>query len=218
MKIKVAASILASDFSRLGQEVWRAEKAGADYIHVDVMDGLFVPNITIGMPVLASLKKYAVRPLDVHLMIQEPIRYVRRFRAAGASHMIVHAEACSSVGATLRAIKATGAKAGLSLRPKAPLSAIKKWLPLADQVMVMTVEPGFGGQKFIKAVLPKIKQLRAIYPGDIEVDGGINYETAQCTAEAGANVFVVGHFLFTQKNMRRTIDGLRKCGQQAWGR
>ena len=212
LKVKIAPSILAADFSNLEREVKRADRGGADYIHVDVMDGQFVPNLTIGMPVVAGIRPHTNKPLDVHLMIQEPLRYIRRFREAGADIITVHAEACGgSLRKTLREIKKSGAKAGVALKPHSSLRTIIKHLSSADMVLLMTVEPGFGGQKFNDKVLPKIRQLRGIFKKDIEVDGGINAHTIALAAAAGANVFVAGASVYGHKDIGKAIHVLKRA-------
>ncbi len=208
-KILIAPSILAADFSRLGTEVKRAEEAGADMIHVDVMDGHFVPNITIGPSVVRDIRKTTGLPLDVHLMIEEPSRYIEAFAKAGSDIITVHAESEKDVGALLSRIRSAGIRAGVSLRPKSGLSMIRRHLEKIDMVLIMTVEPGFGGQAFISGMLPKIKRLRDIYDGDIQVDGGINKATAAEAVRSGANVIVAGTYLFRAKNMKRAIRCLR---------
>jgi len=207
--IMIAPSILAADFSRLGDEVKRAEKAGADMIHVDVMDGHFVPNITIGPSVVRDIRKTTALPLDVHLMIDEPSKYVDAFGEAGSDIITVHAESERKIGPLLSRIRALGMKAGISVRPKSPLSLIRKYLKKADMVLIMTVEPGFGGQSFIKDTLHKIKRLREVYGGDIQVDGGINRDTAGKAIEAGANIMVAGTYVFKADDMKHAIRCLR---------
>ena len=208
-KILIAPSILAADFSTLRAEIKRIEKAGADMVHIDVMDGHFVPNITVGPIVVRDTRKLTKLPLDVHLMIQEPEKYIDEFRKAGSDIITIHAESKGDINALLRRIKSFGLKAGISLRPKNGLDLLKDYLNDADMVLIMTVEPGFGGQKFMKEVLPKIKTLRAMYDKDIEVDGGINKETAKEAVDAGANVLVAGTFVFESKDVKRAIQDLR---------
>ena len=208
-KILIAPSILAADFSSLRAEIKKIEKAGADMVHIDIMDGHFVPNITIGPPVVRDIRKLTKLPLDVHLMIQEPEKYIDEFKKAGSGIITIHAESKGDIKALLARIKSLGLKAGISLRPKNGLDLIKDYLGGADMVLMMTVEPGFGGQKFMKEVLPKIKRLRTIYEKDIEVDGGINKETARDAIEAGANVLVAGTFVFGSKDVRQAIKDLR---------
>jgi ribulose-phosphate 3-epimerase len=201
-KVKIAPSILSADFSRLGDQVREVVKAGADYIHVDVMDGHFVPNISIGIPVVQSLHKITTVPLDVHLMIEEPENYIERFAAAGANIITVHAEACIHLDSTLKAIRKTGAKAGVALNPATPLSVIDEVLPLVDMIVIMTVNPGFGGQEFIYSVVNKLERLaKIIYNrkinAEIEVDGGITVGTSPVAVKAGANVLVAGSAIFS---------------------
>ncbi len=208
-KILVAPSILAADFSMLQTEIKRIEKAGADMVHIDIMDGHFVPNITIGPLVVRDTRKLTKLPLDVHLMIQEPAKYIDEFKKAGSDIITIHAESKGDIKALLARIKSFGLKAGISLRPKNGLDLIKDYLGSADMVLMMTVEPGFGGQKFMKEVLPKIRTLRAIYDRDIEVDGGINKETAKEAVDAGANVLVAGTFIFESTDVKQAIRDLR---------
>jgi ribulose-phosphate 3-epimerase len=200
-KVKIAPSILSADFSRLGDQVREVVKAGADYIHVDVMDGHFVPNITIGIPVVQSLHKITTVPLDVHLMIEKPENYIERFAAAGANIITVHAEACVHLDSTLKAIKKTGARAGVALNPATPLSLIDEILPMVDMIVIMTVNPGFGGQEFIYSVVNKLERLAQIIHNrkinaEIEVDGGITVGTSPIAVKAGANVLVAGSAIF----------------------
>ena len=209
MKIVIAPSILAADFSDLAKEIKRAEEAGADMIHVDVMDGHFVPNVTIGPLVVRDIRKVTKLPLDVHLMIKEPSKHVEAFAKAGSDIITIHAESEPNIGALLTRIKSYGLKAGVSIKPKSDIDLIKKHLKDADMVLLMTVEPGFGGQKFIDDVLLKIKDLRKIYDKDIEVDGGINTDTAKKAVQAGANVLVAGTFVFKAKDMEKAIKSLR---------
>lgn len=200
-KIKIAASILSADFSCLGQQLAEAEAAGADYVHVDVMDGRFVPNITVGPLVVQAVRRATRLPLDVHLMIEEPERYLPAFRAAGADHLIVHVETCPHLHRTIQQIKELGAKAGVTLNPATPVMMLEEILPYVDQVLVMTVNPGFGGQSFISETLSKIERVRAKLdelgsPAELEVDGGIAPETAPLVVAAGARVLVAGVAIF----------------------
>jgi len=203
-KIKIAPSILSADFSCLGQQVKEAVKAGADYIHVDVMDGHFVPNISIGIPVVESLRKITRIPLDVHLMIEKPELYLEKFAEAGADILTVHVEACNHLDSTIKTIKKLGLKAGVSLNPATPLTSIDEILPLADLILVMTVNPGFGGQEFIGSMVDKIARLRKIFynrkiKAELEVDGGITAVTAPAVTRAGADVLVAGSAIFNAK-------------------
>ncbi len=213
--IKIAPSILAADFSRLGAQVQEAEKAGADWIHFDVMDGRFVPNISIGLPVLSSLKRVTALPLDVHLMIVEPERYLADFARAGADVLTVHVEACPHLHRTVQQIHELGVKAGVALNPATPISAVEEILPDLDLVLVMTVNPGFGGQKFIPATLSKLRRLRGMIDAleadiELEVDGGINARTIGEAAAAGASVVVAGSAIFgAPAGIAAALDELR---------
>jgi len=211
MKIKVAPSILSADFSSLAQELKKVERAGADLIHVDVMDGHFVPNITIGPVVVKYLRKSTNLPLDVHLMIENPVKYIGAFVNAGSDMITVHIETVSlkELAAIARGLRKSGVRLGISLNPATPLSRIKKALTLVDFVLVMSVNPGFGGQAFIPQALKKIKQLRAIFKKDIAVDGGINKITAKLVKKAGANVLAAGSYIFGAKNTKTAINSLR---------
>ena len=214
-KVKLAPSILSADFARLGEQVAAATKAGADYIHVDVMDGHFVPPITIGAPVVAAIRKWTDLPLDVHLMIEAPERQINQFAEAGADIITVHIEACPNVRQLISVIKSLGVKAGVSLNPETPLTAISAILPSIDLVLVMTVNPGYGGQPFIEATLDKIAKLRAELDkkgltAELEVDGGINAQTAPKVVKAGARVLVAGAAVFASgQTVKEALDELR---------
>jgi ribulose-phosphate 3-epimerase len=213
---KVAPSILSADFSELWNDVKLVEAAGADMLHVDVMDGHFVPNITIGPVVLKALRNKTNLPFDTHLMIENPDAYIEEFIKAGSNIVTVHAETCSHLHRTIQNIKEYGVKAGVSLNPASPLSLIECIVEEVDLLLLMTVNPGFAGQKFIKAVLPKIRSARKMIEDrrlrvDIEVDGGINLETAPLAVEAGANILVAGSAIFdNKKNIKDTIKFLKK--------
>jgi ribulose-phosphate 3-epimerase len=210
----IAPSILSADFSRLGDEVKSVERVGADWIHIDVMDGHFVPNITIGPLVVEAVKRVTDLPLDVHLMIENPGTYLEDFAKAGSTLMTVQAEACVHLHRTVQAIKALDVKAGVALNPATPLSAIEWILEDVDLVLIMSVNPGFGGQKFISQALQKIRELKAMIRAKntsaiVEVDGGINQETIRAAAEAGVDVFVAGSAIFGSSDYGKTIRKLR---------
>ena len=201
--IKVSPSILSADFVNLERDIRALTPAGADYVHVDVMDGLFVPNITIGIPVVAAIRKITDLPLDVHLMIDQPIRYVDDFCKAGSDILTVHVEADTEENtlAALRRIRENGVRAAISVKPKTPAEAVLPYLPYCDLILVMTVEPGFGGQAFMQDMMPKLKAIRAYIDAqnpacELEVDGGINERTALVCRENGANVLVAGSAFF----------------------
>ena len=211
---KIAPSILSADFAKLGEEVKAVEKAGADYIHVDVMDGHFVPNITIGPLVVEGVKKETTLPLDVHLMIENPDMYINDFAKAGADIITVHAEAVNHLHRSIQLIRDAGCKTGVSLNPATPLEAIEYVLEELDMVLIMTVNPGFGGQKFIRGMLPKIKKLREMIKDrgldiDIEVDGGVNASTIADVSAAGANIFVAGSAVFNKENYAEAIKVIK---------
>ena len=197
----LSPSILSADFTKLGEEIETIDNAGAEYIHVDVMDGMFVPSISYGMPVIKSIRKSTGKVFDVHLMISEPIRYIADFAASGADMITVHVEACSDVVATIEKIREYKLKVGITLNPDTPVSAIKPYLNRVDMVLIMRVNPGFGGQKFITSSVDKIKEVKRLRDElnlsyDIEVDGGINIDNLATVLEAGANVIVAGSAIF----------------------
>ena len=203
-KIKLAPSILSADFGRLGEQVAEATSAGADYIHLDVMDGRFVPNLTFGPVVIEGIKSHTHLPLDVHLMIVEPDRRINDFVNAGVDHITVHAEACLHLHRVIHQIKESGRRAGVALNPTTPLSAVEEALPFLDMVLILTVNPGFGGQTLIPEALDKVKKLSALvqekgYQVEIEVDGGVNVTTAPSVVRAGANTLVAGSAVFNNK-------------------
>jgi ribulose-phosphate 3-epimerase len=215
MTIKVAPSILSADFGRLGEEVKAVESAGADLIHVDVMDGHFVPNITIGPLVVSALSKITKLPLDVHLMIENPDKYIQPFAKAGAGIISIHAEASKDLENDIEKIKQLGVKPAVVLNPKSGIKMIEKVLDKVAMVLLMTVNPGFEGQKFMPEVVAKIKELRSIIEKrklnvDIEVDGGVNLQTAQEAVRAGANVLVAGSAIYWSKDYKSVIDGLKR--------
>lgn len=213
--IKVAPSILSADFAALGAEVQRADQAGADYIHIDVMDGTFVPNITLGSPVVKALRKVTKKPFDVHLMVEHPETQIDAFADAGADLISFHVEAAKHSHRIVQQIKSYGIKAAAVLNPGTSLASIEEILGDLDMVLLMTVNPGFGGQKFIESQLEKIHRLRHTidemqYDCDIEVDGGINIVTAEQVREAGANVLVAGSAIYGATDMKKAIDGIRR--------
>lgn len=213
--IKIAPSILSADFAELGRAVKEIDEAGADYIHIDVMDGHFVPNITFGLPVIEAIRPYSDKPFDVHLMIEKPERYIADFAQAGADIISVHVEACPHVHRTIQQIKEAGCRAGVVLNPATPVEMITHILPDVDLVLLMTVNPGFGGQAFIPNVLDKIRAVKkaadVVNPElEIEVDGGVSRETAKDCLEAGANVLVSGSALFRQEDKAKAIEELKQ--------
>jgi len=211
----IAPSILSADFARLGEEVKAVQDAEADWAHVDVMDGMYVPNITIGPPVVKALKRVTDMPLDVHLMIVDPDRYLDDFIAAGSDFLMVHAEAAVHLQRTVSYIREKGCKAGVSLNPATPLSHLEYVLPDVDMVLIMTVNPGFGGQGFIPQMMDKISDLRTLldtYDREIilQVDGGVKVDNIKEVAEAGADVFVAGSAVFGSENYAETITAMRR--------
>lgn len=212
--MKIAPSILSADFSKLGEDIHEVEAGGADYIHVDVMDGHFVPNITLGPPIVKAIRPITGLPLDVHLMISEPAKYVDEFADAGADYITVHVEADPHIHRTIQLIKNRGVKAGVVLNPGTASELIKPLIADIDMVLLMTVNPGFGGQAFIPSVVTKIKEIRKwadeLNPAlEIEVDGGINPETIAVCAEAGADVFVAGSAIYNQSDRKKAIEDLK---------
>ncbi|PJW18952.1 ribulose-phosphate 3-epimerase [Geobacillus sp. WSUCF-018B] len=214
--IRIAPSILSADFARLAEEIHSVEEGGADWLHVDVMDGRFVPNITIGPPVVAAIRPVTKLPLDVHLMIADPDRYIPAFAKAGADIISVHAEACVHLHRTIHFIKEQGVKAGVVLNPHTPVETIRHVIADVDLVLLMTVNPGFGGQAFIPSVVPKIREVARLAGEqnkalDIEVDGGVNAKTAPLCAEAGANVLVAGSAIYNEADRAAAIRALREA-------
>lgn len=215
-KIIIAPSILSADFANLEQEIKRIEIAGADWVHVDVMDGNFVPNITIGAPVVKNIRRVTKLPLDVHLMINHPEKYIKDFIKSGADYITVHYEACKdNLNEILESIRALGAKAGLSIKPATPVEAIEKYITKLDLILIMSVEPGFGGQSFMYESLEKISKTRAILnkyelsKTYLEVDGGINSDTAKLSIAAGANALVAGSYVYGADDIKQAIESLR---------
>lgn len=212
--IKIAPSILSADFAKLGEEIKDVENGGADYIHVDVMDGHFVPNITIGPLIVEAIRPITNLPLDVHLMIENPNQYIPSFAKAGADFLTVHVEACPHLHRTIQLIKSHGVKAGVVLNPSTSVDTIKYIIEDIDLVLLMTVNPGFGGQKFIHSVLPKIEEVSRMVKEknlhvEIEVDGGVNEDTARLCVEAGANVLVAGSAIYNKENRKLAIANIR---------
>ncbi|MYL70917.1 ribulose-phosphate 3-epimerase [Halobacillus litoralis] len=215
---KIAPSILASDFSKLGEEIKDVERGGADYIHVDVMDGHFVPNITIGPLIVDHIRPVTDLPLDVHLMIENPDQYIEAFAKAGSDIITVHQEACPHLHRTIQLIKSHGVKAGVVINPGTPAEAIRPILKDIDLVLLMTVNPGFGGQSFIHSVVPKIEQIshwreEEGLSFEIEIDGGVKVETAKQCTDAGADVLVAGSAIFNQEDRKKAIDEIRQAAQ-----
>ncbi|MBT2725097.1 ribulose-phosphate 3-epimerase [Bacillus sp. ISL-46] len=213
---KIAPSILSADFARLADEIKEVEAGGADYIHVDVMDGDFVPNITIGPLIVEAIRPVTTLPLDVHLMIKNPDQYIPSFARAGADIISVHVEACPYLHRTIQLIKQHRIKAGVVLNPDTPIDQVKHVLEDIDLILLMTVNPGFGGQEFIKSVLPKIEQLSQIIEMrqlsiEIEVDGGINEDTARLCVEAGADVLVAGSAIYNQADRKAAIERIKRA-------
>ena len=210
----LSPSILSADFGNLARDIHTIDEAGAEYIHIDVMDGVFVPTISFGMPIIKSIRPLTDKIFDLHLMIEEPIRYVDEFTSLGADIITVHVEACKDTAATLKRIKELGVKAGITLNPDTPLSDVREYLPLADMLLIMSVVPGFGGQKFIEASLDKLREAVILRDElglnyDIEVDGGVNFDNIRDIHEAGANIIVAGSTVFkgnAADNVKKLIE------------
>lgn len=210
--ILIAPSILSADFANLKDEIQKVELAGADWIHIDVMDGHFVPNITIGPQVVKSLRKETNLTFDVHLMIENPLKYIDSFAQVGADYITVHYEACeNNIDEVINKIKSNNIKTGISIKPKTPIEVLKPLLDKIDLVLIMSVEPGFGGQKYIETSTEKIRQLKKISPEKliIEVDGGINQETAKLAVEAGADALVAGAYVYGANDVKQAINSLK---------
>lgn len=217
MSIIVSPSVLSCDFANVQRDVEMINDSSADWFHVDVMDGVFVPNISFGFPVVKAIKKHATKPLDVHLMIQHPDQYIEEFAAAGADILTVHIEACTHLHRTVNAIKLAGMKAGVAVNPHTPVSVLEEVLDSIDLVLIMSVNPGFGGQRFIESAVAKVKKLNELKSKlnpelIIEVDGGVNLETGKQLVDAGATALVAGSFVFNSNDPAETISSLKALG------
>lgn len=214
MKTIISPSMLSCDFANIQRDVEMINASSADWFHIDVMDGVFVPNISFGFPVISAMKKHAKKPMDVHIMIENPDAYIQDFKAAGADILTVHYEACRHLHRTIQAIKAAGMKAGVALNPHTPVSLLSDVIADLDLVLIMSVNPGFGGQKFIDHAVEKVKQTRLLIAASnssalIEVDGGVNLETGKRLVDSGANALVAGSFVFNAENPTQTIQDLK---------
>ncbi len=219
-KIKLSPSALSCDFSFAGSDIAKSILGGAEYLHLDVMDGIFVPNISFGQPVIKSLREFTDMVFDVHLMITEPIRYIEDFAKAGADIITIHVEACEDVEATLLKIKECGKKVGISIKPKTPVEAIIPYLHLCDLVLVMTVEPGFGGQKFMPDMMPKVRQLKEYAEEhnldyEISIDGGVSVDNAALCVQNGANVLVAGSSVYAKEDITEAAAAILEAAQAA---
>ncbi|MFC1559639.1 ribulose-phosphate 3-epimerase [Candidatus Margulisiibacteriota bacterium] len=219
MEVKVAPSVLSADFSKLGEEIINIEDSGADMIHVDVMDGHFVPNITLGPVIVSAISKITKLPIEAHLMIENPDRYIENFAKAGAGIINIHAEASKNLKRDIELIRSYSVKPGIALNPATPIKVVEKLLDKVDMILIMSVNPGFAGQQFMPEVLPKITELRRIVDSkklklDIAVDGGINPGNAKQVVDAGANVLAAASAIFKSKNYKDVISGFKKLGRK----